>query len=119
MTKSINNEHKLSFTFKIGEHVRFGKKLCVVRKKAGEKCLAMRGIMGWIYFIPLDWSQVEKISDSKNDVSYPSILHQVKHDEMYCISCNQTIKKQNLKRHDNGMKHHDSVLNFVKANKIS
>lgn len=32
---------------------------------------------------------------------------------MYCISCNQIIKKISLNRHDKGLKHKKAVLKFV------
>ena len=37
--------------------------------------------------------------------------------EMYCISCEQVIKKINLNRHDNSMKHEKAVLSFLKRMK--
>ena len=37
--------------------------------------------------------------------------------EMYCISCNQAIKRFNLYRHANSYKHEKRVLNFVERMK--
>ena len=39
--------------------------------------------------------------------------------EMYCISCNQVIKKINLDRHDNSVKHEKEVLKFVERMKAN
>jgi hypothetical protein len=39
--------------------------------------------------------------------------------EMYCIVCNQVIKKINLNRHDNSVKHKKEVLKFVERMKAN
>jgi len=34
--------------------------------------------------------------------------------DMYCVCCDQVIKKTNLERHDNSKKHKKAVLTFVR-----
>jgi len=45
--------------------------------------------------------------------------YKLREGEMYCISCNQVIKKINLNRHDNSLKHENAVMTFVKRMKLN
>ena len=40
--------------------------------------------------------------------------YQLKKGEMYCIPCNQVIKKIHFDRHDNSEKHNKNVMSYTK-----
>lgn len=48
-----------SADFKIGDTVLYEGYTCMVKKKEGQKCLAIPMLMGWSYFIP-NWADVKR-----------------------------------------------------------
>jgi len=48
-----------SADFKIGDTVLYDGYTCMVKKKQGQKCLAIPMPMGWSYFIP-NWADVKR-----------------------------------------------------------
>jgi hypothetical protein len=48
-----------SADFKIGDTVLYDGYTCMVKKKQGQKCLAIPMPMGWSYFIP-HWADVKR-----------------------------------------------------------
>jgi hypothetical protein len=67
-TKILNNQDTpacgktaaiSSADFNIGDTVLYDGYTCVVKKKQGQKCLAIPMPMGWSYFIP-HWADVKR-----------------------------------------------------------
>jgi hypothetical protein len=48
-----------SADFKVGDTVLYDGYTCMVKKKQGQKCLAIPMPMGWSYFIP-HWADVKR-----------------------------------------------------------
>jgi len=48
-----------SADFKVGDTVLYDGYTCIVKKKQGQKCLAIPMPMGWSYFIP-HWLDVKR-----------------------------------------------------------
>jgi hypothetical protein len=49
-----------SADFKVGDTVLYDGYTCMVKKKQGQKCLAIPMPMGWSYFIP-HWADVKRL----------------------------------------------------------